>query len=71
MIINVNSNLFMHTAFFKVLLRFLHEIGYTKVGKFLSSKSKKHPAQRKGTVPIRLMLHQNFHNYSGKLLFFD
>ena len=41
MIINVNSNLFMHTAFFKVLLRFLHEIGYTKVGKFLSSKSKK------------------------------
>ena len=48
MIINVNSNLFMHTAFFKVLLRFLHEIGYTKVGKFLSSKLKKAPCSKKG-----------------------
>ena len=41
MIINVNSNLFMYTAFFKVILRFLHEIRYTKVGKNFIIERKK------------------------------
>ncbi len=49
MIINVNSNLFLNTAFFKLILRYLREIGYTNDGvKFLSSHVKKAPCSKKG-----------------------
>ena len=41
MIITGNLNLFMYIAFFKLILRYLHEIGYTKMGKIFIIARKK------------------------------